>query len=147
MRNLISLLLDGPVPFPPSRGSCVADAQAAAGLLTYGGGGGPRGSAGLGHCPIPKDGPAVTGPLAGEPRERKRNGPAARRAGAWLVWWVVLMSLWMMLNDSIGTDELLAGAGAAALAAVLAELATYQAGVRFRMKAEWLVPALRLPGR
>jgi multisubunit Na+/H+ antiporter MnhE subunit len=88
----------------------------------------------------------VTGPLAGEPRERKRNGPAARRAGAWLVWWVVLMSLWMMLNDSIGTDELLAGAGAAALAAVLAELATYQAGVRFRMKAEWLVPALRLPG-
>jgi len=44
-------------------------------------------------------------------------------------------------------DELLAGAGAAAIAALVAELASYQAATRFRMRIKWLVPALRLPGR
>jgi multisubunit Na+/H+ antiporter MnhE subunit len=55
------------------------------------------------------------------------------------------MSFWVMIDDSIDTDELWAGAGAAALAALLAELVTYQAGARFRMRIEWVVPALRLP--
>jgi multisubunit Na+/H+ antiporter MnhE subunit len=87
------------------------------------------------------------GPLAGEPRERKYRQPPAARIGAWLVWWVLLTSLWVMLDDSLATDELLAGAGAAAIAALLAELATYQAATRFRMRIRWLVPALRLPGR
>jgi multisubunit Na+/H+ antiporter MnhE subunit len=88
----------------------------------------------------------MTGPLAGEPRER-RGLPIARRVGSWLVWWVLMMSFWVMLDDSISTDELLAGAGAAALAALLAELVTYQAATRFRMRIEWLVPALSLPGQ
>ena len=57
------------------------------------------------------------------------------------------MSLWIMLDDSLATDEVLAGAGAAALAAVVAELATHQAAARFRMRIRWLVPALRLPGQ
>ena len=57
------------------------------------------------------------------------------------------MSLWVMLDDSLATDELLAGAGAAAIAALVAELATYQAATRFRMRVGWLVPALRLPGQ
>jgi hypothetical protein len=70
------------------------------------------------------------GPLAGEPRERKFHRPPAARFGTWLVWWVLLMALWVMLDDSLATDELLAGAGAAALGALVAELATYQAGVR-----------------
>jgi multisubunit Na+/H+ antiporter MnhE subunit len=87
------------------------------------------------------------GPLAGEPRERNYHQPLAARIGAWLVWWVLLMSLWVMLDDSLATDELLAGAGAAAIAALLAELATYQAATRFRMRIRWLVPALRLPGQ
>lgn len=56
------------------------------------------------------------------------------------------MSLWVIVDDSIAVDELLAGAGAAALAAFLAELVTYQAATRFRMRAEWIVPALTLPG-
>ncbi|HLN68580.1 MAG TPA: Na+/H+ antiporter subunit E [Streptosporangiaceae bacterium] len=89
----------------------------------------------------------MTGPLAGEPRERNHDMPAARRIGSWLVWWVLMMSFWVMIDDSIGTDELLAGAGAAALAALLAELVTYQAAARFRMRIEWLIPALRLPGQ
>jgi multisubunit Na+/H+ antiporter MnhE subunit len=88
----------------------------------------------------------MTGPLAGEPRERRRDRPTARRVGSWLVWWVLMMSFWVMLDDSVSTDELLAGAGAAALAALLAELVTYQAATRFRMRIGWLVPALRLPG-
>jgi multisubunit Na+/H+ antiporter MnhE subunit len=70
-----------------------------------------------------------------------------RRAGAWAVWWVLLMSFWVMLDDSTATDELLAGAGAAVLGAFLAELVAHQAGLAFRMRAGWLVSALRLPGQ
>jgi len=87
------------------------------------------------------------GPLAGEPRERKYHRPPAARIGAWLVWWVLLTSLWVMLDDSLATDELLAGAGAAAIAALVAELATHEAATRFRMRIRWLAPALRLPGQ
>jgi multisubunit Na+/H+ antiporter MnhE subunit len=71
----------------------------------------------------------------------------ARRLGAWLLWWVLLMSLWVILDNSIALDELLAGAGAAALGACLAEVASYQAATRFRMRIEWLIPALSLPGQ
>jgi multisubunit Na+/H+ antiporter MnhE subunit len=57
-----------------------------------------------------------------------------------------MMAFWVVLDDSLAADELLAGAGAAAIAASLAELVTYQAASRFRMRIGWLVPALRLPG-
>ena len=62
----------------------------------------------------------MTGPLAGEPRERRRDLPAARRVGSWLVWWVLMMSFWVMLDDSVSTDELLAGAIGALVLAFLA---------------------------
>jgi multisubunit Na+/H+ antiporter MnhE subunit len=88
-----------------------------------------------------------SGPLAGEPRERALDLPWTRRAGSWLIWWVLMMSFWVMLDDSIAFDELLAGAGAAAIAASLAEVVSYQAASRFRMRIGWLVPALRLPGQ
>ena len=87
----------------------------------------------------------LSGRRVGQRRRRQREVPA-RRVGAWLVWWVLLMSLWVIVDDSIALDELLAGSGAAALAAFLAELVSYEAGTRFRMRAQWLVPALRLPG-
>jgi multisubunit Na+/H+ antiporter MnhE subunit len=87
------------------------------------------------------------GPRAGEPRERTYHRPAVTRVGAWLIWWVLLMALWVMLDDSLATDELLAGAGAAAIAALVAEVAGHQAATRFRMRIRWLVPALRLPGQ
>jgi multisubunit Na+/H+ antiporter MnhE subunit len=89
----------------------------------------------------------MTGPLAGEPRERKREVPAARRVRSWLGWWVLMMAFWVMIDDSLQTDELLVGAGAAALAALVAELVTYQAAARFQLRIRWLVPALRLPGQ
>jgi len=89
----------------------------------------------------------MTGPLAGEPRERRRDMPAARRVRSWFVWWVLMMLFWVVIDDSIATDELLAGAGAAALAALFAEVVTYQAATRFHMRIRWLVPAFRLPGQ
>ena len=75
------------------------------------------------------------------------KAPFARRAGAWLAWWVLLMSFWVILDDSIATDELLAGAAAAALAAFLAELVTYQAAARVRIRARWLARVIELPGQ
>ena len=83
---------------------------------------------------------------AGRSRQARRQ-VVARRAGAWLAWWFFLMILWTILDDSIGRDELLAGAGAAALAALLAEAAAWQASVRFRARASWLASALSLPAR
>ena len=76
-----------------------------------------------------------------------RRDKAAHRVRAWLVWWALLMAFWVVLDYSTERNELLAGAGAAALGAFLAELVTYQTATRFRMRARWLVPALRLPGQ
>jgi multisubunit Na+/H+ antiporter MnhE subunit len=73
--------------------------------------------------------------------------PLARRAGAWLAWWIVLMSFWVAVDYSIASDELLAGAAAAALAAFLAELVTYQAAARLNLQVRWITPVFRLPGQ
>jgi multisubunit Na+/H+ antiporter MnhE subunit len=78
-------------------------------------------------------------------RPQQPNGTFARRAGIWLAWWVLLMSLWVIADDSIRTDELLAGSAAAAVAALLAELAGHQAATRPSMRAAWLRAGLRLP--
>jgi len=78
---------------------------------------------------------------------RETHAPVARRVAAWIGWWIVLMSFWVMLDDSTQFDETLAGAGAAALAALVAEMATCQAAARLRIRAEWLVPALQLPAQ
>jgi multisubunit Na+/H+ antiporter MnhE subunit len=89
----------------------------------------------------------LTGPRAGRRRGHEQQTRLSRRARAWIVWWVILMSFWVILDDSIALDELLAGAGAAALAATLAELVGHQASTRFRMRAGWMAPALSLPGQ
>ena len=70
-----------------------------------------------------------------------------RRVITWLTWWVLLMSLWVAVDDSLAYDGMLVGAGAAALAATVAELASRQAEVRFRIRAAWLPRALGLPGQ
>ncbi len=57
-----------------------------------------------------------------------------------------MMALWIILDDSLAGDELVAGAAAAALAAFLAERAGHQAGVRIHVRIQWLGLALRLPG-
>jgi multisubunit Na+/H+ antiporter MnhE subunit len=70
---------------------------------------------------------------------------ATRLVAGWLVWWALMMSLWVALDDSLAFDELLAGAGAAAIAALVAQAASHQAGLRYRLRLSWLLPALRLP--
>jgi multisubunit Na+/H+ antiporter MnhE subunit len=91
--------------------------------------------------------PELSDPLAGagDPRRRQEDLPVARRIGSWLIWWTLLMALWVLLDDSIALAELLAGAGAAALGASLAELVQHQAATQLRMRIKWLVPALGLP--
>jgi multisubunit Na+/H+ antiporter MnhE subunit len=81
-------------------------------------------------------------------REQPPAGqPPARRAVTWLTWWVLLMGLWVAVDDSLRPDELAVGAVAAALAALAAELVTSQAGLRLQVKAAWLLRALRLPAQ
>jgi multisubunit Na+/H+ antiporter MnhE subunit len=70
-----------------------------------------------------------------------------RRAWSWLAWWVLLMGLWVAIDDSIGLAELGAGAGAAALAALLTEAALHQADSRLTVRLRWLAAAWRLPGQ
>ena len=93
----------------------------------------------------------ATGPLAGEPRRRRPPGAAScprhRRVAAWLTWWVLMMSLWVAVDDSFESDELLVGVVVAAVAALLAEMVTDQSEVRLRIRAAWLPRALRLPGQ
>jgi multisubunit Na+/H+ antiporter MnhE subunit len=82
---------------------------------------------------------------AGSPRRQERDVPRARRVATWLGWWAVLMSLWLLLVDTIAMAELLAGSGAAAIAATLVELAEHQAAVRNRVRAEWIASARNIP--
>jgi multisubunit Na+/H+ antiporter MnhE subunit len=90
----------------------------------------------------------VTGPLAGEPRRRRSAGASRpRRVAAWLTWWVLMMSLWVAVDDSFESDELLVGAGVAAFAALAAEMVGHQAEIRLRVRGAWLVRALGLPGQ
>lgn len=89
-------------------------------------------------------------PLAGEPREPRERAGRGRvnvRVLVWLAWWAALMALWVMLDDSLRPDELIAGAIAAALGALLAAAATGQAGERFRLRPAWLRHAAELPGQ
>ena len=67
----------------------------------------------------------------------------------WLAWWVLMMAFWVMIDDSLALDELLAGAGAAALAAFAAEIITRQGNVRLRARpgGRAAVVLLRLPGQ
>jgi multisubunit Na+/H+ antiporter MnhE subunit len=42
-----------------------------------------------------------------------------RKLQTWLAWWILLTGLWLMVDDSLRVDELLAGMASAALAALL----------------------------
>jgi multisubunit Na+/H+ antiporter MnhE subunit len=79
--------------------------------------------------------------------EDKRSARPPGAVITWLTWWVLLTSLWVAVDDSVAPDELLAGAGAAALAAVAATVVNRQARIRYRIRAAWLLRALALPGQ
>src|SRR6202030_3740751 len=91
-------------------------------------------------------------PVPGQGRRERmaEESPSARTPGAvitWLTWWILLMSLWVAVDDSVAPDELLAGAGAAALAALAAAGVSRQARIRYRIRTAWLPRALALPGQ
>jgi multisubunit Na+/H+ antiporter MnhE subunit len=69
------------------------------------------------------------------------------RLVTWLTWWALMMSLWVAVDDSFESDELIGGAIVAAVPALAAEVVTHQAQVRFKLRAAWLPRALRLPGQ
>jgi multisubunit Na+/H+ antiporter MnhE subunit len=64
-----------------------------------------------------------------------------------LAWWVLLMSFWMILDGSAAPDEVLTGAGAAAVAALFAQWVCARAGVSFtfRIRPRGLAAAAWLP--
>jgi len=79
--------------------------------------------------------------------ERNADHQASRRVVTWLTWWALIMSLWVAADDSVRLDELLVGAGAAALAAVAAVAVGHQAATRYKIRAAWLLAAIGLPGQ
>jgi len=65
----------------------------------------------------------------------------------WTLWWLVLLGLWVVMEGTNEAMELAAGAGAAALAATLAEVARRQGLLAFAPEPRWLGRAVRLPHR
>jgi multisubunit Na+/H+ antiporter MnhE subunit len=65
------------------------------------------------------------------------------RVRAWLTWWLVLAVLWLVLVDRAPSDELVAGALAAALGATGAVLVREQREVLLSPRARWATRAWR----
>jgi multisubunit Na+/H+ antiporter MnhE subunit len=88
-----------------------------------------------------------SGPLAGagQPRRQQEHVPAARRIGAWVIWWTLLMALWVWVDDSVDLAELLGGAAVAAMGASFVELVSHQSATRFRARFEWLSQLVSVP--
>lgn len=70
---------------------------------------------------------------------------SARAVARWVLWWAVLMTFWLILDHTVARDELLTGAGAAALGAFLAATAVGQADAAPLIRLRWLQPLVRLP--
>jgi multisubunit Na+/H+ antiporter MnhE subunit len=63
----------------------------------------------------------------------------------WMCWWVAFVVTWLLLVGTLERNEILAGVGAGAVAATVAELVRVQDYRRFRPRAKWLFRAARLP--
>jgi multisubunit Na+/H+ antiporter MnhE subunit len=63
----------------------------------------------------------------------------------WLAWWVVFFIAWMSLVGVLVGSEIIAGIGAAAVAATVAELVRVQDARQFRPRLRWILRAWRLP--
>jgi multisubunit Na+/H+ antiporter MnhE subunit len=93
----------------------------------------------------------VAHPLAGRdvnaPRGRDGRGSEPKRGRHLAIWSGALVALWLALTTTLDVQELVAGALAAAVAAVTAELVRAQGLVRFRPMPRWLVRSRILPRR
>src|SRR5437899_6326670 len=67
-------------------------------------------------------------------RERK----AVRSVGLWLSWWGALLLAWLLFVDTFDGQELIVGAIAAALAAMVAVAVHHRGYIRFWPRAGWL---------
>jgi hypothetical protein len=68
-----------------------------------------------------------------------------RRLARWLAWWFLLFWLWLGLAGEWNGTEWVAAALAAALAATVADGASAQRQVHFRIRARWLAGAAAVP--
>ncbi|MGN6431517.1 MAG: Na+/H+ antiporter subunit E [Gaiellaceae bacterium] len=68
-------------------------------------------------------------------------------ARSWVLWWLVLFGLWIVIEGTNEAMELAAGAGAAAVAATLAEALRRQGLLAFAPGPRWLLGSYRLPHR
>jgi len=66
---------------------------------------------------------------------------------SWALWWLVLFGLWVVVEGTNEAMELAAGAGAAALAATLAEALRRQGLLAFAPELRWLLRSWRVPHR
>jgi multisubunit Na+/H+ antiporter MnhE subunit len=84
-------------------------------------------------------------------KQNSRRRAVSWSTVSWFAWWALMMSFWVAIDDSLRSDELIAGAVATALAAAAAAGVGHLAQVRAGFKAAWLPAAiggvLGLPGR
>ena len=66
---------------------------------------------------------------------------------SWVLWWLVLFGLWTVIEGTNEAMELAAGAGAAAIAATLAEVLRRQGLLAFAPEPRWVLRSWRLPHR
>lgn len=67
------------------------------------------------------------------------------RLAHWFAWWIALVLLWQLFVNTFAMPEVLAGLGAAAIAATAAEIVREQGLIHFRPQLRWLVRARKLP--
>lgn len=66
------------------------------------------------------------------------SGRVNGSVGAWLGWWGALALVWLLLVDTVRSDELVVGALAAAIGATVATVVLRRGYVRFSPRAAWL---------
>jgi multisubunit Na+/H+ antiporter MnhE subunit len=64
---------------------------------------------------------------------------------AWLAVWAASFALWLLLTSTVDHSELIAGAGAAAIAATVFEVVREHGAPRARLRWAWLKPAPIIP--
>jgi multisubunit Na+/H+ antiporter MnhE subunit len=73
---------------------------------------------------------------------RSRSSPLGgmtKFAGSWLAWWAALAVVWLLLVDTLDSEELLVGAVAASIAATVAVAVHRRGYIRFWPRAVWLL--------
>jgi multisubunit Na+/H+ antiporter MnhE subunit len=77
------------------------------------------------------------------PRTQRRAGELGGALARLFAWWIALAALWLALDDTVALPELIAGAVAAILGTIAAEVVHGQNLVRVRVRLRWLRHAWR----